>query len=141
MPSQRILDVDQIDPGCRGCVGITGQTRDRSTSDPSLAFWLTHLQPETHCPIVLSRSVFEQLAVDLPHLSNLGDLIHRREQIRAEWDAFRIRSTKECVVIKNTFPDTTRSPHSSIHGCQRDRLQLHGVCSFFTLPSRRLLLS
>lgn len=48
----------------------------------AVAFWLTHLQPTTHCPLTLSRAVFEQVAadVDLPS-------VHARLQcIRTLWE-------------------------------------------------------
>lgn len=46
-----------------------------------VTFWLTHLQPETHCPMQLSRSVFEQIAVDI----DLPSVFFRLQQIRYTW--------------------------------------------------------
>lgn len=85
-----------------------GNTRIRQ-SYCGLAFWLTHLQPETQCPIILSRNVFEQLAVDLPHMNQLGDLVNRRAQIRAEWNrCFASSSSKS--KISNGIPfDSTQT--------------------------------
>ena len=46
-----------------------------------VAFWLSHLQPETHCPFQMERWLFQQLAMDLdvPHL------LHRLQEIEYAW--------------------------------------------------------
>ena len=46
-----------------------------------VAFWLSHLQPETHCPLQLSRAVFEQIATDI----DVPSVFARLEQIRNRW--------------------------------------------------------
>lgn len=73
-----------------------------------LSFWLTQLQPATHCPQTLSRSTWEQLAADMGHFNTFGDMLIRRAQIRAEWDAFcerhpehpTVRAVQEIVVSR-----------------------------------------
>ena len=46
-----------------------------------VAFWLSHLQPETHCPLQLSRAVFEQIAADI----DVSSVFARLEQIQHRW--------------------------------------------------------
>lgn len=56
-----------------------------------VAFWLTHVQTDTHCPPVLPRHIIHQLAADMEHFPTFGDLLQRQDQIRTEWDAFQRR--------------------------------------------------
>lgn len=46
------------------------------------------LPHRTHCPVDLADGVFEQMAVDIGHLSTLGDLRLRQRQISERWAAF-----------------------------------------------------
>ena len=53
-----------------------------------VAFWLTDLQKGTHCPIDLGRAVFDQIAADMNHVNDFGDLIIRQRQIQDDWNRF-----------------------------------------------------
>ena len=52
------------------------------------AFWLTQIEPSTHCPRNLGAFVFSQVALDLPDVCHTGTLT-RLLQIRGTWNAFR----------------------------------------------------
>lgn len=47
-----------------------------------VAFWLTHLQPATLCPMAFPRATFEQLAVDIDMPSSL---FLRLQQVQDAW--------------------------------------------------------
>jgi hypothetical protein len=46
-----------------------------------VVYWLSHLQPETHCPLVLPRGIFFQIAADI-HV----DVHARLRDIRWTWE-------------------------------------------------------
>lgn len=56
---------------------------------------------------MLSRTVFDQLALDLPIFPTLGDLVLRRQQLRNEWNAFRRQRPDPslCVMKDPCHPD------------------------------------
>ena len=54
-----------------------------------VAFWLTQIDPKTHCPRTLGRAIVSQVAIDLPDVHKTGTLA-RLLQIREDWTAFRL---------------------------------------------------
>ena len=58
---------------------------------------LTHLQPETHCPLEMNRHTFEQIAADL----DVPDLLVRLMEVRDHWD--RLISPTQSVGGSATF--------------------------------------
>lgn len=50
----------------------------------AVAFWLGHVQPETHCPRPLTRAAHAQLVADLSAEGGLADLAARWARVRVE---------------------------------------------------------
>jgi hypothetical protein len=62
------------------------------TNHDNVAFWLTHVDHITHCPRSLGRSIFSQVAFDLPEPVDCGGIIGRLMRIRVDWDTFRYKN-------------------------------------------------
>ena len=87
-----------------------------------VTFWLTHLQPETHCPMVLSRSVFEQIAVDI----DLPSVIHRLREIEHTWryEIPHDHAMKQAMAQANV--DYMRTGYAILSLCLPGTCQFHG---------------
>lgn len=108
-----------------------------------VSFWLTDLQRHTHCPIELSRSVFEQMAADIPHFETFGDLRLRQAEIATAWSAFQ-RSEPDHPTVRAMAAagmDYTRSGFAMLSLCLPSDCHFTGKVSASSGPGGRLALA